>query len=75
MACNQALEPRVVLSFFGSVGNWFSSQYHHVTQDLGITHKHAATASDGIVQLWKNSAALSKPVAEPQFHGTHVKAG
>ncbi len=34
-----SLETRVVLSTFGDIGNWFSSQYNHVKQDLGITHK------------------------------------
>jgi hypothetical protein len=61
------LEGRISLSVFGSIGNWFSSQYNHVKQDLGITHKKAATASSGIEQLWKESPQLSKPVPASSF--------
>ena len=56
-----SLEVRVVPSTFTSIGNWFSSQYHHVTDDLGISHKHAKVASQGIAQLWKDSAKATKP--------------
>ncbi len=34
-----SLEERLAPSTFGSIGDWFSSQYNHVKQDLGITHK------------------------------------
>jgi hypothetical protein len=64
---DSSLEGRVVLSFFGDVGNWFSSQYSHVKQDLGITHKAKAPASAGIEQLWKDSAKLSKPIPASSF--------
>jgi hypothetical protein len=41
-----ALEGRVVLSsFFGSVGNWFNSEYNNVKEDLGITHRPSTTKS------------------------------
>ena len=55
------LEVRVVPSTFGKLGDWFSSQYSHVKQDLGITHKHDNNAAAGIQELWNNSAKLSKP--------------
>ncbi len=55
-----SLEGRVVLSTFGEIGNWFSSQYHHVTDDLGITHKKATNAASGIEKLWKESATPTK---------------
>jgi hypothetical protein len=41
-----ALEGRVVLSsFFGSVGDWFNSEYNNVKEDLGITHRPSTTRS------------------------------
>ncbi len=75
-----SLEGRVSLSVFGSIGNWFSSQYSHVKQDLGITHKHSTNAAAGIEQLWKQSPQLSKPhpagslvhVAHPASRLVHV---
>jgi hypothetical protein len=62
-----SLEGRVVLSTFSDIGNWFSSQYHHVTQDLGITHKHNTNAAAGIQELWNSSAKAPKPA-----HGAHA---
>lgn len=63
-----SLEGRVVLSTFGEIGNWFSSQYHHVTDDLGITHsKKADNSSAGILKLWQTSDKASKPA-----HVTHA---
>ena len=66
-----SLEGRVVLS---SIGSWFTSQYDHIKQDLGITHKHNNNAAAGIQQLWNNSATLSKPIpAASHHHGAKVK--
>jgi hypothetical protein len=62
-----SLEGRVSLSIFGSIGNWFSSQYSHVKQDLGISHKPNTNAAAGIEQLWKQSAHLGKPQAASSF--------
>jgi hypothetical protein len=62
-----SLEGRVVLSTFGEIGNWFSSQYHEVTNDLGITHKHTNDAASGIEKLWKESAKVGKPA-----HAAHT---
>ncbi len=42
---SSSLEGRLVLSTFDTIGNWFSSQYSHVKQDLGITHKNPNAAS------------------------------
>jgi hypothetical protein len=53
-----SLEGRVVLS---SIGDWFTSQYNHIKEDLGITHKPSTNAAAGIEQLWKESPTLSKP--------------
>ena len=56
-----SLEGRVVLSTFGDIGNWFSSQYHHITDDLGITHKqNGNNAAAGIEKLWVSSAKMTK---------------
>jgi hypothetical protein len=60
-----SLEGRVVLS---SIGDWFTSQYNHIKEDLGITHKHSANAAAGIEQLWKDSAKLSKPTPAASHH-------
>ena len=69
---NVSLEGRVVLS---SIGDWFTSQYNHIKEDLGITHKHGKNAAAGIEQLWKNSAQLSKPTpAASAHHPAHAKA-
>jgi len=62
---SSSLEGRVVLS---SIGSWFTSQYNHVKQDLGITHKHNNDASAGIQQLWNDSATLSKPTHTAAHH-------
>ncbi len=67
------LEGRVVLSTFGDIGNWFSSQYHHVTDDLGITHsKKVKNAAAGIEKLQKASQTPAKPAAHsaPLVHVT-----
>jgi phosphoserine aminotransferase len=67
------LEGRVVLSTFGDIGNWFSSQYHHVTDDLGITHsKKVKNAAAGIEKLQKASQVPAKPAAHsaPFIHIT-----
>ena len=66
-----SLEGRVVLS---SIGDWFTSQYNHVKEDLGITHKHNHDAAAGIGQLWKDSAKLSKPIPAGTAHHHHAKA-
>jgi hypothetical protein len=59
-----SLEGRVVLSTWGDIGNWFSSQYHNVTNDLGITHKKTENAAAGIEKLRQQSAkATPKPTA------------
>ncbi len=48
---DRSLEGRMVLSFFGSVGNWFTSEYNNVKQDLGITHKaHAKLTAAEVLQ-------------------------
>jgi len=63
-----SLEGRVVLS---SIGDWFTSQYNHIKEDLGITHKPSKNAAAGIENMWKNSATLSKPThttAAQQHH-------
>ena len=60
-----SLEGRVVLS---SIGSWFTSQYNHVKEDLGITHKPNSNAAAGIEQLWKNSATLSKATHDYSVH-------
>ena len=71
-ASSASLEGRVVLS---SIGDWFTSQYNHVKQDLGITHKSSHNAAAGIEQLWKDSAKLSKPIpAASAHHPAHAKA-
>jgi len=62
-----SLEGRVALSTFGSIGHWFTSQYHHVTKDLGIEHKKSHNAASGIAKLWKQSAAT------PPHHTAHAK--
>jgi hypothetical protein len=49
------LEARVVLSTWGDIGNWFSSEYHDVTNDLGITHKKTENAAAGIEKLRQES--------------------
>jgi hypothetical protein len=56
-----SLEGRVVLSTFGEIGHWFSSQYHHVTDDLGISHKKSTNAASGIEKLQQESAKVAKP--------------
>jgi hypothetical protein len=72
MAMDCRLEGRVVLSFFGSIGDWFSSQYSHVKQDLGITHKAKAVESTGIVQINEANPQLNRPVpASSLIHVTH----
>jgi len=66
---NASLEGRVVLSTFGAIGDWFASQYSHVKQDLGISHKpNKNNAAAGILQLWNNSATLSKPTHQVAAH-------
>jgi hypothetical protein len=68
-----SLEGRVVLSTFGDIGNWFSSQYHHVTDDLGITHsKKNPNAAAGIEKLQKASQKPVKPAVHsaPLVHVT-----
>lgn len=64
-----SLEGRVVLS---SIGSWFTSQYNHIRQDLGITHRPNHDAAAGIQQLWNNSEALSKPIPAASFHHHHA---
>ena len=66
-----SLEGRVVLSTTSTVGHWFNSQYNHVRQDLGIAHKHPATASAGIQDMWNHSASLSKPTHHAHPHHVH----
>jgi hypothetical protein len=58
-ACS--LEGRVTLSTFGDIGNWFSSQYHHVVNDLGISHKKSTSTSEGILKLQAASTKVAKP--------------
>ncbi len=58
---NASLEIRIAPTSLSSIGNWFTSQYNHVKQDLGITKKPPPNAAAGIEQLWKNSATLSRP--------------
>jgi hypothetical protein len=60
-----SLEGRVVLS---SIGDWFTSQYNHIKEDLGFTHKQNTNAAAGIQQLWNDSATLSKPTHEAKPH-------
>ncbi len=67
-----SLEGRVVLSTTSDIGHWFSSQYNHVKHALGITHKHPATASAGIQDMWNHSASLGKPTHHAHPH--HVVA-
>jgi hypothetical protein len=62
-----SLEGRAVPSTFTAIGNWFSSQYHHVTDDLGISHSHSKSTSDGIEKLRQQSAKAATPA-----HNAHV---
>ena len=63
---NLTLEERLAPS---SIGDWFTSQYNHIKQDLGITHKaNHHNAAAGIEQLWKDSATLSKPHPAASHH-------
>lgn len=72
---SSSLEGRLVLSTFDTIGNWFSSQYSHVKQDLGITHKNPKVASEGILQLWNASAKAAKPAHAAHAASTpHVTA-
>ena len=70
---NASLEIRIAPS---SIGDWFTSQYNHIKEDLGITHKKSTNAAAGIEQLWKNSATLSKPThpAAPHPAASHHPA-
>jgi hypothetical protein len=71
---NASLEGRVVLSALGSIGDWFASQYSNVKQDLGISHRPSKNAAAGILSMWKDSAALSKPTrTTPAHHPARVK--
>jgi hypothetical protein len=68
------LEGRVALSsFFGSVGDWFSSEYKNVKEDVGITHRPKSNSSS----TETNNSLLKtvdsgKTIAVSPFHGTHV---
>jgi hypothetical protein len=64
-----SLEGRVVLS---SIGSWFSSEFTHLKEDLGFTHKPSTNAAAGIENLWASSAKLSKPTHVA--HANHAKA-
>jgi hypothetical protein len=71
---NASLEGRVVLSTLGAIGDWFTSQYNNVKEDLGITQRPPQNAAAGIQQLWNDSAKLSKPVHEKVAPAHHAKA-
>jgi hypothetical protein len=65
-----SLEGRVVLS---SIGSWFDSEFTHLKEDLGFSHKASTNAAAGIENLWANSATLSKPTHDAPVHH-HAKA-
>jgi hypothetical protein len=65
-----SLEGRVVLS---SIGDWFSSEFNHLKEDLGFTHKASTNAAAGIENLWANSAKLSKPTHQAAHHPAKAK--
>ena len=55
---NASLEGRVVLS---SIGDWLSSQYRHVKEDLGISHKPPKDAAAGIPEVVGRQQAPRHP--------------
>ncbi len=69
--CESFLEGRLAPSFFGSVGDWFSSEYKNVKQDLGITHKAKASTATQENSLLKVTSP-NKTAAVSPFHGLQV---